>query len=373
MAVDQRRPQPQPDWIVSPGEILAEALEERSMTQAELSRRTARPLKTINEIVKGKAAITPETALQLEYALGISAGFWLNADREWQERRAREKAQHALKGSRSWSAKFPLRELSRIGLVPSTTSGLEQTDALLRLFGVTSAEAWERQWAVSTARFRRPSSLKSDPYALAAWLRATEVLAGRTQCRPFDAVKLTQLLPRLREMTTLDTLGFEDLLPQLLAEAGVVLVLLGEFGAARIYGASYWLSSGTAVIALSARGRKDDQFWFSLFHEIGHLLNSTRREPHLELEGMHGGPTDVDDVERQVNEFAAQTLVPDGVLTALLAAPSIDEDLLRSTADAAQVGVGILVGRLQHEGKLTWRQFPRLKRTVSFQGKRSRR
>ena len=60
-----------PTWAVSPGEVLVEALEERDMTQAELARRMARPLKTISEIATGKAAITPETAIQLERALGI--------------------------------------------------------------------------------------------------------------------------------------------------------------------------------------------------------------------------------------------------------------------------------------------------------------
>ena len=66
----------QPDWSVPPGDVLLEALEERSITQAELARRMGRPLKTINEIVKAKAAITPDTAIQLERALGVSAQFW---------------------------------------------------------------------------------------------------------------------------------------------------------------------------------------------------------------------------------------------------------------------------------------------------------
>ena len=66
----------QPDWSVPPGDVLLEALEERSMTQAELAGRMGRPLKTINEIVKANAAITPDTAIQLERALGVSAQFW---------------------------------------------------------------------------------------------------------------------------------------------------------------------------------------------------------------------------------------------------------------------------------------------------------
>jgi len=65
-----------PDEVSPPGETLLEVLEERGMTQADLAERTGQPRKTINEIIKGKAAITPETALQLEKALGVPASFW---------------------------------------------------------------------------------------------------------------------------------------------------------------------------------------------------------------------------------------------------------------------------------------------------------
>lgn len=364
----ESQPRPQPDWIVSPGEILAEALLERSMSQAELSRRTARPLKTINEIVKGKAAITPDTALQLEYVLGIAARFWLSADREWRERRARERVQHALKGSGSWASKFPVRALAKHQLIPETKSMVEQADALLRFFGVTSPQAWERQWAVTTATFRRPAAFKSERHALAAWLRAGELIADRMRSERFSAKGLRRALPELRELTMRDPLGFEDRLPELLANVGVVLVLLPEFGATRVYGASYWLSPEKAVVQLSARGRKDDQFWFSLFHEIAHLLSGARRESNLDLEMRSGETSETDEDERRANEFARTTLVPDEVIVALGSGPALDEARIRATAEAASVGAGVLVGRLQREGKLTWRQFPRLKRTITFLG-----
>ncbi len=54
-----------PDVVSPPGETLLEILEDRGMSQAELAERTGRPKKTINEIIKGKAALTPETAIQL--------------------------------------------------------------------------------------------------------------------------------------------------------------------------------------------------------------------------------------------------------------------------------------------------------------------
>jgi HTH-type transcriptional regulator/antitoxin HigA len=74
-----------PDVAIAPGEYLAEEIEARGMTQKELARRMRRPLNAINEIVKGKKAITAETALQLENVMPeIPARFWLNLETDYQ-------------------------------------------------------------------------------------------------------------------------------------------------------------------------------------------------------------------------------------------------------------------------------------------------
>jgi len=85
MQSSHRGAEPQPDWAVAPGEILAEALEERGMSQSELARRMDRPVRTINEIVNSKAAITPDTSIQLERALGISARLWNGLETQYRE------------------------------------------------------------------------------------------------------------------------------------------------------------------------------------------------------------------------------------------------------------------------------------------------
>ncbi len=88
-----------PDYAVLPGDSLAEVLESFSMTQAGLANRMGRPLKTINEIIKGKAAITAATALQLERVLGAPASFWINLERNYRDALARKKDQ----GTTRWT------------------------------------------------------------------------------------------------------------------------------------------------------------------------------------------------------------------------------------------------------------------------------
>lgn len=69
-----------PDHASPPGDTLADLLRERGMTQTELAQWMKRPLKTINEIIKAKARIMPQTAIQLERALGVSAEFWVTRE-----------------------------------------------------------------------------------------------------------------------------------------------------------------------------------------------------------------------------------------------------------------------------------------------------
>lgn len=72
-----------PDQVSLPGETLREVLTERQTTQTELAERMGRPEKTVNEIVRGHKAITPEITLQLERLLDVPSSFWDNLERNY--------------------------------------------------------------------------------------------------------------------------------------------------------------------------------------------------------------------------------------------------------------------------------------------------
>jgi HTH-type transcriptional regulator/antitoxin HigA len=78
-----------PDVAVPPGETLAEELEARKLSQSELARRMRRPVQAINEIIRGKKAVTAQTALDLEAVLGVRADFWLRLEAAYQLNAAR--------------------------------------------------------------------------------------------------------------------------------------------------------------------------------------------------------------------------------------------------------------------------------------------
>src|SRR3984957_9094766 len=100
-----------PDYAVAPGQQLAKTLASRGMSQAELATRIGRPQKTINEIVKGKASITPDTAIQLERALGIPASIWNSLEAAYQLQLAEQRDEARLSAFTGWVEQLPISEL----------------------------------------------------------------------------------------------------------------------------------------------------------------------------------------------------------------------------------------------------------------------
>jgi len=78
-----------PDYAVSPGDVLELELEARGMKQQDLANRTGLTPKHIGALVKAKSAVTPETAIKLERAIGLPAQYWMNLESQYQEVLAR--------------------------------------------------------------------------------------------------------------------------------------------------------------------------------------------------------------------------------------------------------------------------------------------
>src|SRR3990172_2331228 len=100
-----------PDYAVLPGDTLKETIDALGMSQADLAERTGRPKKTINEIIQGKAAITPETALQLEKVLGVPASFWNTCEQQYREYLAKKREEQGLLEEIEWLKKIPVRDM----------------------------------------------------------------------------------------------------------------------------------------------------------------------------------------------------------------------------------------------------------------------
>lgn len=334
-----------PEWSLPPGDVLREALEERSMTQSELARRMDRPLKTINEIVNAKAAITPETALQLELALGISTDFWNALETQYRAAIARQNEAAELAADEEWVRQFPITALVLRDAIPAGLSGVDLVKALLRFFGVSSRGAWQRQWGQAAVRFRQSRAYESSPTAVAAWLRLGELEAGKMDVATYEARRFEEALERSRTLTRRRPFALAiQTATREFASSGVGLVVAPELPGTRLSGAARWLGPRTALIQVSLRFKTADQVWFTIFHDAAHLLLHPRDTDYLDDEGVEGPR------EQEADSFARSWLVPDREYDAFVAEGHFTESTVREFAELIGTAPGIVVGRLQHDG-----------------------
>ncbi len=348
-----------PDYAVTPGETLREVLADRRMTQAELARRMSRPAKTINEILKGKAALTAETALQLEVVLGVPAGFWLNREARYREALARHARYHELTAEAERVAGFPYAALVKLGFVPAARRPEDKVAGLRAFFGVDSLASLDGLYAPTpcVARRRQPS-----PGALMAWLRIGELCGQKLEVAAFSAARLRARVGDLRSLTRLGLSGASERLAEVMAECGVRLVSVPHLPRTYADGATRW-TRGTPLIQLTVRGDYEDSFWFALFHEIGHILCGHSRQAILiAWQDQH----DRDETEREADQYASDTLIPPRDYGRLSRHRPLSEADVH--AFAAQVGVcpAIVVGRLQHDELLAPTHLGHLRRKLSI-------
>lgn len=356
----------QPDWAVAPGEILLEALQDRGMTQSELAHRMARPPKTINEIIKGKAAITAETAIQLERTLGISARFWTNLEATFRERMARQEAQEQLEANAAWSDSFPLKDLIRHRLIRQGATKAATLAELLSFFRITGPEAFERHWLNAAAAFRSSPAFMASPKAVAAWLRWGEIEAAEiADAPPFDARRFRQLLDEIRSMTRRGPfMQIVNRVKAMCLEVGVIVVLTPEFEDTHLSGATHWVGD-RPVIQLSLRHKSDDHFWFTFFHEAGHVLSSPRRREFVDAAEFES-TADHDADEEAANRFARDSLLPPDEYQAFVDAGDLSASAVHAFAQAQRIAPGIVVGRLQRDKKVPRSHLNDLKKSIRW-------
>ena len=287
----------EPDYAIPPGESLAEILEASGMTQVELATRTGLSPKHVNQIVKGIAPITPETALSLEKVTGVPARTWNSLEATYRSLVSRQDEEVSLKEDVGWLDELPIKELAQRGYIQWRKSPVDQVRDVCQFFGVASRAAWKTLWKPTA--FRKSRAFESDPGALATWLRIGEIEAAKIQCLPYDRKKFEAALAEARSLTCEGSP--EVWLPQLqnkFAQAGVALVIVSEIGKTRANGASRWLSPEKGLIQLSVRQKWADIFWFTLLHEAGHLLRHSKKETFID-EG-----TSDEDVEEEAFSVA---------------------------------------------------------------------
>ncbi len=332
------------DFAPHPGRILQRELDAREISQAQLAARTGLSTKHVNLVIKGTAPLSADVAVTLEEILGVSAEMWLSLEASRQAHEARAERQNALAGYSDWATSFSRPLLVERGVIDSADHGASVVAKLLGFFGVASPHAFEKTWLEPQASYKRSQQFSIDANLTALWLRLAErqAIPIALGAPVYDQHKLREAAAGLPGLTTSEpAVAFREA-QSLLLEAGVVLVFVAEIPNTRISGVSRWINK-TPMIAVTSRYNALDSLWFTLLHEIAHVLLHPKRSTFIDGDRAND---DDDAQETAANDFAENTLIPASHRDALIAASSVGE--IQAIAEDLGVSPALVAGQWAH-------------------------
>jgi Zn-dependent peptidase ImmA (M78 family)/plasmid maintenance system antidote protein VapI len=318
-------------------------MQERGLSPSAFAEATGIHPSVLNKLIVGDEPISDDLARRLSNSIGGSIDFWLRREDQYRQDLAQTEADR-------WSASLPVASMTALGWIDRPEDWRERIASCLEFFNVPNVAEWNRTYGsmLAGARFRMSRIGQAATGATAAWLREAELEAGSVDCEPWNPDAFREALPQIKSLTRLD--DPRQFLPKLIticAAAGVAIAVVRAPQGCPVNGAARYLVPDRPHIALSGRYLSDDHFWFTFFHEAGHLLLHDPGVIYVdEFEQRRDTPTDKE--EREADYFAANVLVP----------LSVQENFPRRLTPAdvhrlareAGISMGIIVGQLQHSG-----------------------
>lgn len=349
----------QPDYAIPPGETLREIMDAQSMTIESLAKRIGMDVRSLHRIFSGSQPIVPETSARLEMVFGIPASFWNNLQAQYAETLARLSERDRLnkerRANKEWIKKFPLSLMKKRRYISEGKDEDEIYRALLSFFGVTSKDALEQTCAYSNVAARRSVCFETNKWHMAVWIRQGEREVANTIGKPYDVKQFKKSLVEIRKLTSKTPEIFVPKMKSLCAVAGVCLALVPEIPKVPWNGATKWIR-GRPLIILNLRGKGEDVFWFSFFHEASHVLHDDRRS-------LHVADNSDDAAEKKADKFAAESLMPAKYNHRVCEVKTDSE--IGLIAQELGIAPGIVAGRYRHLTK-KWNRYAHLIRKFKW-------
>jgi len=333
---------------IPPGAIIKDELDARDWTQDDLARIMGRPVQVISEIVSGKKQITPETALGLAAAFGTSAEMWLNMEATYRLCIAQQRSVNDVveRRSRIYSV-VPVKELVKRGWIPEATDveDVDQLECFVTEFLGASSLDDVSDFALAA---RRTPTKELDSRGVRAWMCRVEQLAMGQEVGAFDRSRLKE--------TIVDVLSFSvepghiREVPRILSDLGIHFVVVPHLQKTFLDGAVF-AGKGNPIVALTLRYDRLDNLWFTLTHELAHLVLGHSGNRPEDLDTSAGN----DPEEQEADQLAAEWLVPAKLLEAFVdrIKPYFSRSAIESFAGSIGRHPAIVLGRLQHDGHVS--------------------
>lgn len=333
------------DFIIHPGETVKEVLEERGMSQEELAIRTGFSPKHVSEVVHGKKGISPAFAKTLEYVLGMPASFWINLqgiyDREiieFQELNGISENELDI----VCKLKDIIKYCQELHFMKLDSNKEAQVMELRNILMVNKLD-YIAKLPINQVAFRGSKKVDVDIYVLYAWQRICELYADNIKVEEsYDVNKLKKVIPDIKKAMFLEVNDMINELQKIFCSVGIAFQVVKHFSGAPVQG-FIKKKNDKAILCMTIRQSFADIFWFTLFHEIGHLINDNVTNQYIDYTF-----TDSED-ERKADEFARKTLINEVQYSNFIEQDNINEKAIEEFAKSQNVRDFVIVGRLEKD------------------------
>ena len=329
-----------------PGYYISEAIEESGLTQNDFAKRLDTTPKNISCLVNGEQNLSTDIAMKLARMLGTSVEYWLNLQSAYDTISAEIKSDEVLEEERRIFGYLDYKYFQNNFGLPALPRKIDQQIEQVRKFlKVASLAVFkDRNMAVN---FRSSGDKLTEANIVKAniMVQIATNLALSTPAPKFDRSRFNRTVDYALSLTS-NHQEFYRLLRQAFYTAGVNFVILPNMPGSKINGATKKIRSNI-MLMVNDRRLNADTFWFTLFHEIGHIING---DLGITFEGR------VNHAEDAADTFAEDRLIPADAYQQFLRECNHHFTLQRILRFARMIDrdPGIVLGRLQNDGKIEY-------------------
>ncbi|MBN1184219.1 MAG: ImmA/IrrE family metallo-endopeptidase [Bacteroidales bacterium] len=336
-----------------PGYFIREQMELRQWTQEDMASVLGVTIKHVNKILTEKQPITLEMARIFAEVFNTSAQYWINHDtgyRLWLQQEKSQKEKEADIKAKIYE-RMPINDMIKKGWLPKCTSVKELEKNVLEFWNLKELDfsGLGKQLPCLTKKSDAYNQF-NDWYAL-TWYQMARKVALERKMNEYNKQNVTKLYNGLHKFTVLHN-GINKFLSQL-SDCGVNFLILPHLQKTYLDGAAFLLNN-TPVIVYTARYKRIDNFWFTVAHEVAHVLKHLNDETTLIFDDFKNGKRT--QMEYEANQLAAEKLKHNEILQYLkpylnyLTSAKVEE-----CAAKYEVHESIIVGKLAHDEVISYR------------------
>lgn len=344
-----------------PGYYIEDLIDELEMTQDEFAKRLNITPKNLSDLINGKASISDNIAKNLSLMLGTSVEVWINLQNSYNQKVIEIRKLQAQRAEEVDLTLIDYSYFEKLGVVKATKDRTEQISELFRYFAISSFSVFKKRDFL--VQFRKTHNV-DDKVVLNsnAWVQTIINFGKQIETQPYCEKKLKGYLQQIRGMTLQPPSDYLPELSRILAECGVALVIIPSLKNSGVYGATKWINKDKVVIGITNRGKYADVFWFSLLHELGHVLQKKITKTLVDFEAYDHS----EDYEKEADQFARDVLIDPRSFELISKKSFFSKQEVRDFADTIKIHPGIVVGRLQKEGFIPYTHLNGLRQKYVF-------